>query len=49
MDVTSINLGKRVRNDLRDYRDRHEYANYNETVAALLSEASDEHPAEASN
>lgn len=49
MDVTSINLGKQVRNDLRNYRDRHEYRNYNEAVAALLSEASDKQPAEISN
>lgn len=49
MDVTSITLGKRVRNDLRDYRDRHGHANYNETVRALLSEVSEVQPQPISN
>jgi Arc/MetJ-type ribon-helix-helix transcriptional regulator len=49
MDVTSINLGKQVRNDLREYRDRHEFRNYNEAVRALIEEAADESAPEISS
>jgi len=36
MDVTSITLGKEVRNNLRAYRDRIDADNYNEAIAQLL-------------
>lgn len=45
MDVTSVTLGKQV----RDYRNRHEYPNYNDAIRGLLEEASDKPTAEISN
>lgn len=41
MDVTSVALGKRVRDDLREYRDEKDLQNYNEAIRFLLSEASE--------
>lgn len=49
MDVTSVTLGKEVRNDLRDYRDRQGYPNYNDAIRGLLEESSDKPTAEISN
>lgn len=49
MDITSVSLGKAVRDDLKDYRDNREYPNYNEAIAGLLEEVSDERAVEISN
>jgi Arc/MetJ-type ribon-helix-helix transcriptional regulator len=41
MDMTSVTLGRQTRDDLRDYRDEHDFPNYNAALRALLAEASD--------
>ena len=36
MDVTTIQCGKQTRNKLREYRDEHEFDNYDEALKSLL-------------
>lgn len=49
MDFTSVTLGKQVRDDLADFRDRNDLPNYNEAIRALLAETDDKPTPEISN
>lgn len=40
MDDTSVNLGGSTRDLLKEYKQRHEHANYDEAIRALLEESS---------
>ena len=36
MDVTTVQCGKDTRNELREYRDKHDLQNYDEAIRDLL-------------
>lgn len=42
MDITTISLGTRTRENLAEFRDSEKYPNYNEAVKALLEQAGQE-------
>jgi hypothetical protein len=42
MDVTTVPCGSATRDDLAEFRDEHEYPNYDEALQAMLEEVADE-------